>query len=50
LCNLTSTLQFPIEIQNNFNVAIDNILIGVTKFGNYTVQPSYDDLSDMKIR
>jgi len=44
--NLTNTVQFPTRIQNNSKTAIDNIFIDVTKFGNYTVQPFYIDLSD----
>jgi hypothetical protein len=44
--NLTPTEHFPTRIQNQSNIAIDNIFIGHYKFTKYAVSPVYSGLSD----
>jgi hypothetical protein len=44
-----ATLHFPTRIQNQSNMAIDNIFIDKSKFTKYTVSPVYNGLSDQGI-
>jgi hypothetical protein len=44
--NLSSTINFPIRVQNNSRSAIDNILIDNSKIGDYTLGPFINGLSD----
>jgi hypothetical protein len=44
--NLTSVVNFPTRIQHNSATAIDNIFIDITKFGNYSISPIINGLSD----
>jgi hypothetical protein len=43
--NLLATVHFPTRVQNQSNMAIDNIFIGIHKITNYTVSPIYNGLS-----
>jgi hypothetical protein len=44
--NLISIINFPTRVQNLSSTAIDNIFIYVSQFGNYTVTPILNSLSD----
>ena len=44
--DLSSTVQFPIRIQNNSYSAIDNIFINTHKFCDFSVSPIINRLSD----
>jgi hypothetical protein len=46
LYNLTATVLVPIRLQNQSNMAVDNIFIDNYKFTKYTVSPIYNGLSD----
>jgi exonuclease III len=44
--NLTSVVNFPTRIQQNSATAIDNIFIDITRYGNYSISPIVNGLSD----
>jgi hypothetical protein len=44
--NLTTAVNFPTRVQNEFNMAIDYIFIDNYKFTKYTVSLIYNGLSD----
>jgi len=44
--NLTSVVNFPTRSQQKSAAAIDSIFIDVTKFGNYSICPIINGLSD----
>jgi hypothetical protein len=44
--NLTSVVNFPTRIQHNSAISIDNIFTDITKFGNYSISPIINGLSD----
>jgi hypothetical protein len=44
--NLTSIVDFPTRVQNNFCTAIDNIFINVLHSSNFIITPVINGLSD----
>jgi hypothetical protein len=43
--NLSAIVHFPTSVQNQSNMAMDNIFIDIHKITNYTVSPVYNELS-----
>jgi hypothetical protein len=40
-CNLSAVVNFPTRVQNQSNMAIDNIFVDIHNITNYTVSPVY---------
>jgi hypothetical protein len=48
--NLSAIIHFPTRVQNQSNMAVENIFIDIHKIIYYTVSPIYNGLSDHDVQ